>query len=147
MYLTKHSPTSTLGLKIPEEVWSGQKVTVDLLRRFGFETFVHVIQDKVSHRATKIYFLGYPQGVKSFRVLILKDGKCTISRNVGFHENKVFKDIVEKDPKEFRKAKKGKSYHSALVRLLRIQVQVECYLKMRVELRVHNQRGVRQLRV
>lgn len=108
VYLINHSPTSALSFKIPEEVWSGRKVTLNHLRRFGCEAFVHTVQDKVSPRATKGYFLGYPQGVKGYRVWMPEEGKCTISRNVVFHEDKVFKDKVEKGNSETKQNKKGK---------------------------------------
>lgn len=98
----------SLVFKIIEEVWSGRKVTLDHLRRFGCEAFVHVVQDKMSPRAAKGYFLGYPQGVKGYRVWISEDEKYIISRNVVFHEDKMFKDTVENDLKESKKTKKGK---------------------------------------
>lgn len=34
--------------------------------------------------------VGYPQGVKGYRVWIPEDGKCTNSRNVVFDEEKLF---------------------------------------------------------
>ena len=108
MYLINHSPTLSLGFKITEEVWSGRNVTLDHLRRFGCEALVHVVQEQVSPRAAKGYFLGYPQVVKGYRVWISEDEKYTISRNVVFHEDKMFKDTVEKDLKESKKTKKRK---------------------------------------
>ena len=107
-YLINHSPTSSLSFKIPEEVWSGRKVTLNNLKRFGCEAFVHTLQDKITPRATKGYFVGYPQGVKGYRVWIPEDEKCTISRNVTFHEDKMFKDKVDSNPKASKPAKKVK---------------------------------------
>lgn len=67
-----------------------------------------MIQDKFSPRAVKGYFMGYPEGVKGYRVWLPKDAKCTISRDVVFHEDKVFKDSAEKKSKEAKQIKKGK---------------------------------------
>ena len=39
-----------------------------------------------------------------------EDAKCTISRNVTFHEDKVFKDTVVRSPKESKQTKKGKRF-------------------------------------
>ena len=108
VYLINRSPTSSLSFKIPEEVWPGKKVIFDHLKRFGCEAYVHVVQDKVSPRALKGYFVGYPQGVKGYRVWLPEDGKCTVSRNVIFHEDKVFKDSAEKSLEKATRAKKGK---------------------------------------
>ena len=95
VYLINRSPTSSLNFKIPEELWSGKKVSLDHLRRFGSVAYVHTRQDKVSPRAEKGYFMGYPEGTKGYRVWMPTQGKCTVSRDIVFHEELVFKDTME----------------------------------------------------
>ncbi|CAL9238502.1 unnamed protein product [Arabidopsis halleri] len=89
------SPNASLKFKIPEEVWSGSKVDYIYLRRFGCVAYVHIQQDKMSPRAVKGIFMGYPLGTKGYRVWLPEDGKCTISRNVVFDEEKLYKEKVE----------------------------------------------------
>lgn len=116
VYLINRTPNSTIGFKLPEELWSGQKPDLSHLRRFGCSAYVHTIQEKTSPRAIKGTFVGYPFGVKGYRVWIEEEGKCVTSRNVVFHEEEVFKDTMEtKNAKSKEKAssvseedKKGK---------------------------------------
>ena len=60
----------------------------------------------MSPRAVKGYFMGYPQGVKGYRVWMPVQGKCTVSRNVVFHEDLVFKDAMEENESKKNNSKK-----------------------------------------
>uniref|UniRef100_A0A1J3ITH4 Retrovirus-related Pol polyprotein from transposon TNT 1-94 n=1 Tax=Noccaea caerulescens TaxID=107243 RepID=A0A1J3ITH4_NOCCA len=93
VYLINRTPNSTIGFQLPEERWSGQKPDLTHLRRFGCTAYVHTIQEKISPRAVKGTFLGYPFGVKGYRVWLPEEGKCTTSRNVVFREDEVYKDL------------------------------------------------------
>lgn len=106
MYLINRSPASSLNFKIPEELWSGERVSLDHLRRFGSVAYVHTTQDKVSPRAVKGFFMGYPEGVKGYRVWMPDEGKCIVSRNVVFHEDHVFKDAMEDKAQKKESSKK-----------------------------------------
>ena len=70
VYLINMTPNLTLDFKLPEEVWSGNIPDLSHLRRFGCTAYVHVTQDKTSPRAVKGVFMGYPFGVKGYRVWI-----------------------------------------------------------------------------
>ena len=57
-------------------------------------------QGKLKPRSVKGVFLSYPVGVKGYKVWLLEEEKCVISRNVIFTEDKVFKDEVKRLSKE-----------------------------------------------
>ena len=56
------------------------------LKPFGCIAYIHTSQGKLSPRATKGVFIGYPYGVKGYKVWLLEEKKCAISRNIIFHE-------------------------------------------------------------
>lgn len=70
VYLINRTPNSTIDFKLPEEVWSGNRPDLSHLRRFGCTAYVHVNQEKTKPRAVKGVFVGYPFGVKGYRVWI-----------------------------------------------------------------------------
>lgn len=71
IYLINKTPNAYFAFKIPEEVWSSVKVEFSHLRRFGCVAYVRTVQDKISPRAIKGIFMGYPQGIKGYRVWLL----------------------------------------------------------------------------
>ena len=75
-------------MKTPEEVWSGHPPNLDRLRVFGYVAYAHIRQDKVEPRALKCMFMGYPEGVKAYRLWCLESGHRRIitSRDVVFNE-------------------------------------------------------------
>ncbi|KAK9066710.1 hypothetical protein SSX86_014033 [Deinandra increscens subsp. villosa] len=95
-YLVNRSPSSALNMKVPMEVWSGSKVEYSTLRVFGSICYAHITQDKLEARAVKCVFLGYPEGVKGYKLWKVEgEGpKVFISRNVTFREELVYKDIM-----------------------------------------------------
>ena len=60
VYLINRTPNASIEFKITEEVWSGIKVEFGHLKRFGCVAYVHTVQDKMSPRALKGIFMGYP---------------------------------------------------------------------------------------
>ncbi|CAA7036546.1 unnamed protein product [Microthlaspi erraticum] len=98
VYLINRTPNSTIGFQLPEERWTGQKPDLSNLKRFGCTAYVHVVQEKTSPRTIKGVFVGYPFGVKGYRVWIPEEGKCTTSRNVVFREEEVYKDTLIDTP-------------------------------------------------
>jgi len=94
-YLVNRSPASAVDHNVPEELWLDKKPGYKHLRRFGCIAYVHLDQGKLKPRALKGVFLGYPQGTKGYKVWLLDEEKCVISRNIVFNENQVYKDIRE----------------------------------------------------
>jgi ATP-binding cassette subfamily B (MDR/TAP) protein 1 len=65
-YLINTCPSTSLGMKTLEEVWSKYPYNLDRLRVFGCVAYAHISQDKVKHRALRCMFLGYPERVKAY---------------------------------------------------------------------------------
>lgn len=95
--LINKTPSSVLKFEIPDKRWNGKQPAYSYLRRFGCLTFVHSDEGKLVPRAKKGVLLGYPPGVKGFKVWLIDEKKCVISRNVQFQENAVYKDVVKKN--------------------------------------------------
>lgn len=55
--------------------------------------YIHADQGKLEPRALKGVFIGYPPGVKGYKVWLIEQKQCVISRNVQFQEQTMFKDI------------------------------------------------------
>ena len=85
VYLINRSPSSTINFKTPMHVWDGKKPNLTL-KPFGCIAYIHTSQGKLSPRATKGVLIGYLSGVKGYKVWLLEEKQCVISRNVIFHE-------------------------------------------------------------
>nr|GEY07578.1 retrotransposon protein, putative, Ty1-copia subclass [Tanacetum cinerariifolium] len=87
----------TLMDKTPMEMWSGHPSDYGMLRTFGCVTYLHVKQGKLEPRAVKCFLLGYPEGVKGYRLYRLdnESPKIVTSRNVVFNESVMYKDTLK----------------------------------------------------
>lgn len=105
-YLINRCPSSAIDFKTPIEKWTGKAPDLSNLRLFGCVAYAHQRQEKLDNRAKKCIFLGYPHGVKGYRLWSLEKGKerCFISRDVVFDEAtiamKVEKQITTTEQKE-----------------------------------------------
>ncbi|KAL2251745.1 UNVERIFIED_CONTAM: Retrovirus-related Pol polyprotein from transposon TNT 1-94 [Sesamum indicum] len=90
-HLINMSPSVPLLGKTPEHAWNGRIPDLSALRVFGCAAFVHQSVDKLEPRAIKCVFIGYPMGVKGYRLWVRsKPGfKVLISRDVTFNENEM----------------------------------------------------------
>ena len=88
-YLINRSPSVPLGGKCPEFVFTGKPLDLNNLRIFGSAGYVHQKIDKLEPRSKKCVFLGYPEGVKGYRLWNKSEPgfKVVISRDVVFNEN------------------------------------------------------------
>lgn len=90
-YLWNKCPSTSIAGSIPEEKWSGRKVDTKHLRVFGSRAWSHLRSysrhGKFDPKATECVLLGYPEGVKGYRLWDLKNKKILISRDVTFEEN------------------------------------------------------------
>ncbi|KAG7554353.1 GAG-pre-integrase domain [Arabidopsis suecica] len=98
--LINKTPSSVLNFDIPDKKWSGKPPVYSYLRRFGCIAFVHTDDGKLSPRAKKGILLGYPIGVKGYKIWLLEEKKCVVSRNVIFQENASYKDLMQRKETE-----------------------------------------------
>ncbi|KAH9698871.1 Integrase catalytic domain-containing protein [Citrus sinensis] len=87
-YLVNLSPSTALDFKTPFEKWHGKPADYGSLKVFGCPAYAHVSQGKLAPRALKGKFIGYPEGVKGFKLWCtdLNPPKCIISIDVIFNE-------------------------------------------------------------
>ncbi|KAH9648039.1 Integrase catalytic domain-containing protein [Citrus sinensis] len=90
-YLVNRNPSTAIDCKTPMELWSERMAEYAKLRIFCCTTYAHVKQGKLEPRALKCRFLGYPEGVKGYRLWCVdsKPPQCIISRDVRFHEEEL----------------------------------------------------------
>ena len=67
-YLINRCLSIALDMKTPEEIWSQHPPDLDKLRVFSCITYSHIRQDKVEPSALRCMFMGYPEGVKAYRL-------------------------------------------------------------------------------
>ncbi|KAK2447548.1 secreted RxLR effector protein [Trifolium repens] len=90
-YLINRCPSTGIDLKTPMEVWSGRPADYSNLKVFGALAYAHVRQDKLDAKAVKCVFIGYPEGVKGYKLWKMEPGgsKFIISRDVTFDETRM----------------------------------------------------------
>ncbi|KAK9161372.1 hypothetical protein Syun_007713 [Stephania yunnanensis] len=89
-YLINRSPTISLELKTPEEIWCGKPADYSFLRVFGCDVYAWVPRDKrtkLDMNSKRCIFLGYEKGVKGYRLWDPTAHKIIISRDVVFNED------------------------------------------------------------
>ncbi|GJV90022.1 retrotransposon protein, putative, ty1-copia subclass [Tanacetum coccineum] len=93
----KRSPSTAIEKKTPMEMWSGHPSDYEMLRIFGRVAYPNDKQGKLQPRAIKWVLLGYPKGLKRYRLYRLDDEspKLVTSKNVVFNESVMYKDTLK----------------------------------------------------
>jgi len=95
--LINKTPSFAVNFEISDKRWSGKSPVYNYLKRFGCVAFTYADEGKLVPRAKKGVFLGYPSGEKGYKVWLLEERKCSVSRNVTFQENAVYRDVMQKN--------------------------------------------------
>ena len=96
-YLVNRSPSTTIDLKTPQEVWYETSSDYSGLRIFGCPAYAHVNNGKLEARAIKCIFLGYATGVKGYKLWCTnRSPRFIISTDVTFNET-----VITSQEKEF----------------------------------------------
>jgi len=106
VYVINRSPSAAIGFKTPYEMWNNHKPSLDHLKVFGCIAYAHEKQGKLEPRAKRCIFIGYPSGVKGYKLWNLEEGmpKTMVSRDVIFDE----KSFIRNDKIDDHKDWKGK---------------------------------------
>jgi hypothetical protein len=75
VYIKNQCPTKAIDSKTLQEAWTGAKPDVFHLSIFGYKTFVHIPNEKISKLKSKFIpclFLRYCEGSKAYRLMCLK---------------------------------------------------------------------------
>ena len=89
VYLHNRSPTTALKDETRFEHLFGKKPDISHLKVFGCVSYVHVPDSqrrKLDAKAHKAIFVGYPPGVKGYKLYDLEKKKFVVSRDVQFFE-------------------------------------------------------------
>jgi hypothetical protein len=100
---------SALGLKTPEEMFTGKKPEVSHLKMFGCLMFIHIPKEKRNNMnplGKKGIFVGYCEVSKAFRIYIPGQHHIEISRDVTIDEDTALKkskicqleEVYEEEP-------------------------------------------------
>ncbi|KAJ0441172.1 putative RNA-directed DNA polymerase [Helianthus annuus] len=90
MHILNRCVTTTLADKVPEEVWSERKPSVDYFKVFGCIGYVHIpaqLRSKLDHQSHKCIFVGISTESKAYRMYDPVKGKVIISKDVTFLES------------------------------------------------------------
>ena len=90
VYLGNRSPNSSIGGRMPEELWTGETPKLSHLKVFGCVAYVHVpkeLRRKLDPSGEKLLFVGYCESSKGYRLIDPKTYKITKSRDVIFWKN------------------------------------------------------------
>lgn len=68
VYLINRCPSSAIEFKTPLEKWTGKPPNLENLKVFGCLAYAYCKEGKLDNRAKKCLFLGYPTGVKGYRL-------------------------------------------------------------------------------
>ena len=90
VYLCNRSPTTALKDQTPFESLFGRRPDISQLKVFGCVSYLHVPDNqhrKLDAKAHKAIFVGYPPGVKGYKLYDMEKKKFIVSRDVRFFED------------------------------------------------------------
>ncbi|KAA0043186.1 pentatricopeptide repeat-containing protein [Cucumis melo var. makuwa] len=97
-YTVNKSPCVSIDMKTPEERWTGAIPKLSNLKPFGCTAYVYIKQSQIEPRALKCMFVGYPDGVKGYKLWDFSKERSLISRDVVFKENEIYMESIKVIP-------------------------------------------------
>ena len=88
---------------IPEEAWTGKKVSYSFVKTFGYEAFSHIDsknRTKMEAKSKKCVFFGYGINEFFYRLWDFENHKIVRSRDVVFNEKVLYKDFLQQHEKK-----------------------------------------------
>ncbi|CAB77906.1 putative polyprotein [Arabidopsis thaliana] len=79
--LINKTPCSANNFEFPDKRWSGKAPIYSYLRRYGCVTFVQTDDGKLNLRAKKGVLIGYPSGVKGYKVWLIEERNSHLVRD------------------------------------------------------------------
>ncbi|WZZ37770.1 hypothetical protein YC2023_034029 [Brassica napus] len=107
------TPSVPLEGDVPEEVWSGKKVSYNHLKVFGCRAFVHIPRDeraKLDSKTKECIYLGSPRDDFGYRLWDPVNRKIIRSRDVVFFEDQTIEDINKSKKPKLRVVKNEDSH-------------------------------------
>ena len=74
----------------PHEVWTGKKPSLEHLRVFGCDAYVHVSKEnrsKLDNKSEKCIFVGYKDGIKGYKLWNLE------TKNIVYNQDVVCREV------------------------------------------------------
>lgn len=87
-YLVNLSPFTAIEFKTPLEICSEKPTSYENLKALGCEAYAYISQGKFDPRAFKGVLIGYPDGVKGYKLWCVDFSplKCIVSRAIVFNK-------------------------------------------------------------
>jgi hypothetical protein len=89
-YIQKKYPHKSIKYKTPYKAWSSLKPEVTHFRIFGSRAWAQIPYEKrkeLDPQSTECIFVGYPDGVKGYRLIVLSSDQFIIEQSVQFEES------------------------------------------------------------
>lgn len=89
VYILNRTATSQAPDTTPLEMWTGKTPTLDHIRTFGCDAYMHVpkeLRNKLAPKSKKLMLVGYDGNSTNYRLYDVETKKIKVSRNVSFNE-------------------------------------------------------------
>ena len=101
--MINRGPSTPSSCGIPEEAWTGKKVSYSFLKTFGCEAFAHIDSEnrtKLEANSKKYVFIEYGTNEFCYRLWDFENHKIVRSRDVIFNEKVLYKDLLQQHEKK-----------------------------------------------
>lgn len=90
-HIRNKCPSKAIGCQVPETLWLGREAKVDYLRVYGCRVWAverrQRRRTKLDPKAIECVLVGYPEGVKGYKLWDMRNDEFFLSRDVVFDED------------------------------------------------------------